>query len=44
MEATRHFTGTVYVLNSGASALHEHGRLGLTISSGGYIDRDELSY
>ncbi len=42
METTRHFTATVYIVNDGATALHEHKRLGLTIPPGGHVDRDEL--
>lgn len=44
METTRHFTATVYVVNDGATALHEHGRLGITIPPGGHVDRDELPH
>ncbi|NGM70282.1 NUDIX domain-containing protein [Natronolimnobius sp. AArcel1] len=44
METTRHFTTTVYIVNDGATALHEHERLGITIPPGGHIDRDELPH
>ena len=44
METTRHFTTTVYVVNDGATALHEHPRLGITIPPGGHVDRDELPH
>jgi 8-oxo-dGTP pyrophosphatase MutT (NUDIX family) len=44
METTRHFTATVYVVNDGATALHEHGRLGIRIPPGGHVDRDELPH
>ena len=44
METTRHFTATVYVVNDGATALHEHERLGLTLPPGGHVDRDELPH
>ncbi|THE63882.1 NUDIX domain-containing protein [Salinadaptatus halalkaliphilus] len=44
METTRHFTATVYVVNDGATALHEHERLGITIPPGGHVDRDELPH
>lgn len=44
METTRHLTATVYVVNDGATALHEHPRLGITIPPGGHVDRDELPY
>ncbi|MFC7177515.1 NUDIX hydrolase [Halosegnis marinus] len=44
METTRHFTGTVYVVNDGATALHEHAKLGLTLPPGGHVDRDELPH
>ena len=42
METTRHFTSTVYVVNDGAVALHEHDRLGKWVAPGGHVDRDEL--
>ncbi|MFC4358697.1 NUDIX hydrolase [Halobium salinum] len=44
METTRHFTATVYVVNDGAVALHEHDRLGIRIPPGGHVDRDELPH
>lgn len=44
METTRHFTATVYVVNDGATALHAHERLGLTLPPGGHVDRDELPH
>ncbi|GAB3040274.1 NUDIX hydrolase [Natronobiforma cellulositropha] len=44
METTRHFTATIYVVNDGATALHEHDRLGITVPPGGHIDRDELPH
>lgn len=44
METTRHFTATVYIVNDGATALHEHKRLGLRLPPGGHIDRDELPH
>lgn len=44
METTRHFTATTYVVNDGATALHEHGRLGIRIPPGGHIERDELPH
>jgi 8-oxo-dGTP pyrophosphatase MutT (NUDIX family) len=44
METTRHFTATVYVVNDGATALHEHKRLGIHIPPGGHVDRDELPH
>jgi 8-oxo-dGTP pyrophosphatase MutT (NUDIX family) len=44
METTRHFTATVYLVNDGATALHEHGRLGIRIPPGGHVDRDELPH
>lgn len=44
METTRHFTATIYVVNDGATALHEHGRLGIRIPPGGHVDRDELPH
>jgi 8-oxo-dGTP pyrophosphatase MutT (NUDIX family) len=44
METTRHYTATVYVVNDGATALHEHRRLGIRIPPGGHVDRDELPH
>lgn len=44
METTRHFTATVYVVNDGATALHEHDKLGLWLPPGGHVDRDELPH
>lgn len=43
-ETTRHFTATVYVVNDGATALHEHPRLGIRIPPGGHVGRDELPH
>jgi len=44
METTRHFVATVYIVNEGATALHEHDRLGMWLPPGGHIDRDELPH
>ncbi len=44
METTRHFTATTYIVNDGATALHEHGRLGIRLPPGGHVDRDELPH
>lgn len=44
METTRHFTATVYIVNDGATALHEHARLGIRVAPGGHVDRDELPH
>ena len=44
METTRHFTATVYVVNDGAVALHEHERLGIRVPPGGHVDRGELHH
>jgi 8-oxo-dGTP pyrophosphatase MutT (NUDIX family) len=44
METTRHFTVTVYVVHDGATALHEHDRLGKRVPPGGHIARDELPH
>jgi len=44
METTRHFTATVYVVNDGATALHEHERLGIRVPPGGHVDRGELPH
>ena len=44
METTRHHTATVYVVNDGATALHEHKRHDIRIPPGGHVDRDELPH
>ncbi len=44
METTRHFVATVYVVNDGATLLHDHADLGLWLPPGGHIDRDELPH
>lgn len=44
METTRHFTATVYIVHDGATALHEHGHLGIRVPPGGHVDRDELPH
>ena len=44
MECTRHFVATCYVVNDGATLLHEHDRLGMWLPPGGHIDRDELPH
>lgn len=44
METTRHFVATVYVVNDGATALHEHEKLDMWLPPGGHIDRDELPH
>ncbi|MFA1610365.1 NUDIX hydrolase [Halobellus rubicundus] len=44
METTRHFTATVYIVESGAVALHHHERLGIRIPPGGHVDRDEVPH
>ena len=44
METTRHHTATVYIVNSGATALHRHAGLGIRIPPGGHVDRDELPH
>ena len=44
METTRHFTATVYLVNDGATALHEHPTLGIRLPPGGHVDRDELPH
>jgi len=44
METTRHFTATVYIVESGAVALHHHDRLGIRVPPGGHVDRDELPH
>ena len=44
METTRHVTATTYIVNNGATALHEHERLGIRLPPGGHVDRDELPH
>jgi ADP-ribose pyrophosphatase YjhB (NUDIX family) len=44
METTRHFTATVYIVESGAVALHRHDGLGIRIPPGGHVDRDEVPH
>ena len=44
METTRHFTATTYVVNDGATLLHEHERLDRWLPPGGHIYRDELPH
>jgi len=44
METTRHFTATVYLAADGATALHEHPRLGIRLPPGGHVDRGELPH
>ena len=44
METTRHFTATTYVVNDGATVLHEHPKLGIHTPPGGHLHRDELPH
>jgi 8-oxo-dGTP pyrophosphatase MutT (NUDIX family) len=44
MERTRHFTATVYIVNEGATALHDHRHLGIELPPGGHVDRGELPH
>jgi 8-oxo-dGTP pyrophosphatase MutT (NUDIX family) len=44
METTRHFVATIYVVNDGATLLHEHEKLDMWLPPGGHIDRDELPH
>ncbi|WP_435096024.1 NUDIX hydrolase [Halarchaeum sp. P4] len=44
METTRHYTATTYIVCDGATALHEHDRLGLWLPPGGHVERDELPH
>ncbi|MFB6123850.1 MAG: NUDIX hydrolase [Haloferacaceae archaeon] len=44
METTRHVTATAYIVNDGATALHDHRRLGLRLPPGGHVERDELPH
>jgi 8-oxo-dGTP pyrophosphatase MutT (NUDIX family) len=44
METTRHFVATMYVVNDGATLLHEHEKLDMWLPPGGHVDRDELPH
>ena len=44
METTRHFTATVYLVDDGATALHDHPKLGIRLPPGGHVERDELPH
>lgn len=44
METTRHFTATTYVVNGGATLLHDHKRLDRWLPPGGHVDRGELPH
>lgn len=44
METTRHFTATVYIVNDGETALHEHERHDISLPPGGHVDRDEIPH
>jgi ADP-ribose pyrophosphatase YjhB (NUDIX family) len=44
METTRHFTATCYIVEGGATALHEHPGLGVRVPPGGHVARDELPH
>jgi len=44
METTRHFVATIYVVNDGATLLHEHERLDMWLPPGGHVERDELPH
>ncbi|MEF8814424.1 MAG: NUDIX hydrolase [Halovenus sp.] len=44
METTRHYVATVYVVEAGAVALHEHDKLGMWLPPGGHVERDELPH
>lgn len=44
METTRHFVTSVFIVNEGKTALHEHKKLGMMLPPGGHIDRDELPH
>lgn len=43
-ETTRHFVATVYVVNGGATLLHEHDGLDMWLPPGGHVDGDELPH
>ena len=42
METTRHLTATVYVVNDGATALHDHARHDVRIPPGGHVERERV--
>lgn len=44
METTRHFVASVYVVNNGAVALHDHKKLDLWLAAGGHVDHKELPH
>lgn len=44
METTRHFTASVYIVENGATALHDHDLLERWLPPGGHIDRGELPH
>ncbi len=44
MERTRHFTATAYVVNDGATLLHDHTHLDRWLPPGGHVDRGELPH
>ncbi len=44
METTRHFVATLYVVESGATLLHDHDKLDMWLPPGGHVDRDELPH
>lgn len=44
METTRHFVASVYVVNDGAVAFHDHKKLDLWLAAGGHIDPKELPH
>lgn len=44
METTRHLTATVYVVDDGATALHDHKRHDVVLPPGGHVDRGELPH
>ena len=44
METTRHFVATCYVVDDGATLLHEHENLEMWLPPGGHVDRDELPH
>ena len=44
METTRHFTATCYIVEGGATALHEHPQLGSRVPPGVHVGRDELPH
>ncbi len=44
VETTIHYVATCYVVNDGATLLHEHEKLEMWLPPGGHVDLDELPH